>query len=65
MEENKVFDQDPQFTDPYVIVLRIDVDKRADHPAHWDWAALLDLPNSGGVQVLLAEELSQYESKKR
>ena len=41
----------------YVITLRIDVDERADHPANWDWPTLLDLPNSGGVEVLSAEPL--------
>ena len=41
----------------YVITLRMDVDERADHPANWDWATLLDLPNSGGVEVLSAEPL--------
>ncbi len=41
----------------YVITLRMDVDERADHPANWDWSTLLDMPNSGGVEVLSAEPL--------
>jgi len=32
----------------------MDVDERADHPANWDWTTLLDLPDSGGVEVLAA-----------
>lgn len=44
-------------TRSYVITLRMDVDERADHPSNWDWAALLDLPNSGGVEILSAEPL--------
>jgi len=44
-------------TRSYVITLRMDVDERADHPANWDWVTLLDLPNSGGVEVLSAEPL--------
>ena len=39
-------------TRSYVITLRMDVDERADSPINWDWAALLDLPNSGGVELL-------------
>jgi hypothetical protein len=35
----------------------MDVDERADHPANWDWPTLLDMPNSGGVEVLSAEPL--------
>lgn len=46
----------------YVITLRMDVDERADHPKNWDWAALLDLPNSGGVEVLSAEPLDSEGS---
>lgn len=46
----------------YVITLRMDVDERADHPANWDWATLLDLPNSGGVEVLSAEPLDSEGS---
>jgi hypothetical protein len=40
----------------------MDVDERADHPKNWDWAALLDLPNSGGVEVLSAEPLDSEGS---
>jgi hypothetical protein len=40
----------------------MDVDERADHPANWDWATLLDLPNSGGVEVLSAEPLDSEGS---
>ena len=46
----------------YVITLRMDVDERADHPANWDWAALLDLPDSGGVELLSAEPLDSEGS---
>ena len=50
-------------TKPYMIVLRIDIDERADHPLNWDWTSLLDLPNSGGVQVLLAQEITDLNDK--
>jgi hypothetical protein len=40
----------------------MDVDERADHPKNWDWATLLDLPNSGGVEVLLALPLDSEGS---
>jgi hypothetical protein len=46
-------------TTGYVITLRIDVDNRADHPSNWDWATLLDLPNSGGVEVLNAQPIDK------
>jgi hypothetical protein len=46
----------------YVITLRMDVDERADHPKNWDWATLLDLPNSGGVEVLSALPLDSEGS---
>lgn len=44
-------------TRSYVITLRMDVDERADDPKNWDWAALLDLPDSGGVELLSATPL--------
>jgi hypothetical protein len=44
-------------TKPHIVVLRIDVDENTAHPTEWDWATLLDLPNSGGVQVLMAQEI--------
>jgi len=44
-------------TKPHIVVLRIDIDTEENHPLDWDWASLLDLPNSGGVQVLLAQEI--------
>ena len=44
-------------TRSYVITLRMDVDERADDPKNWDWAALLDLPDSGGVELLSAKPL--------
>jgi hypothetical protein len=40
----------------------MDVDERADDPKNWDWAALLDLPDSGGVEVLSAEPLDSEGS---
>ena len=49
-------------TRSYVITLRMDVDERADDPKNWDWAALLDLPDSGGVEVLSAEPLDSEGS---
>jgi hypothetical protein len=44
-------------TKPHIVVLRIDVDENTPHPSDWDWATLLDLPNSGGVQILMAQEI--------
>lgn len=50
-------------TKPYIIVIRMDVDERADHPQNWDWATLLDLPDSGGVQVLMAQEIVNLDDE--
>jgi hypothetical protein len=51
-------------TKPYLIIIRMDVDERADHPANWDWTTLLDLPDSGGVQVLMAQEITNLDDDK-
>ena len=45
-------------TTPYFVALRIDLGEGYDHPKDWDWAALLDLPNSGGVDLLAAQEIT-------
>jgi hypothetical protein len=34
-----------------------------DHPKDWDWAALLDLPSSGGVDLLAAQEIALLGDK--
>jgi hypothetical protein len=48
---------------PYMIVLRMEIDDSYDHPLDWDWASLLDLPSSGGVQVLVAQEITDLNDK--
>lgn len=50
-------------TKPYMVVLRMDIDEGYEHPVDWDWASLLDLPSSGGVQVLLAQEITDLNDK--
>jgi len=41
--------------------LRLEVDERGDNPANWDWAALLDMPFTGGVEVLYSGELKALD----
>lgn len=48
-------------TRTYLVSLRIDVDERGDNPINWDWAALLDLPFTGGVEVLYSGELAPLD----
>lgn len=48
-------------TRSYVITLRMDVDERADHPSNWDWATLVDLPDSGGVELIHAAEMAPLD----
>ena len=48
-------------TRTYLVSLRVDVDERGDHPANWDWAALLDMPFAGGVEVLYSGELKALD----
>lgn len=48
---------------PYMIVLRMEIDESYDHPLDWDWASLLDLPSNGGVQVLVAQEITDLNDK--
>ncbi len=49
---------------PYFVALRIDLeDERFVHPKDWDWAALLDLPGSGGVDLLAAQEITLLGDK--
>jgi len=48
-------------TRTYLVSLRLDVDERGDNPANWDWAALLDMPFAGGVEVLYSGELKALD----
>jgi len=49
---------------PYFVALRIDIDEeKYPHPNEWDWGALLDLPSSGGVEVLAAQEITLLGDK--
>lgn len=49
---------------PYFVALRIDVDEdKCTHPKHWAWDVLLDLPGSGGVEVLAAQEITLLGDK--
>ena len=45
----------------YLVSLRLDVDERGDDPANWDWATLLDMPFTGGVEVLYSGELKALD----
>ena len=47
-------------TTTYFVALRIDLGEGYDHPKDWDWAALLDLPSSGGVDLLAAKEIPHF-----
>ena len=45
----------------YFVALRIDLDdEKCTHPKHWAWDVLLDLPGSGGVEVLTAKEIPYF-----
>jgi hypothetical protein len=50
-------------TTTYFVALRIDLGEGYDHPKDWDWAALLDLPSSGGVDLLAAQEIALLGDK--
>ena len=45
----------------YLVSLRLEVDERGDNPAYWDWATLLDMPFTGGVEVLYSGELAPLD----
>ena len=45
----------------YLVSLRLDVDERGDNPANWDWTTLLDMPFTGGVEVLYSGELKALD----
>jgi hypothetical protein len=45
------------------VALRIDLGEGYDHPKDWDWATLLDLPSSGGVDLLAAQEIALLGDK--
>ena len=45
----------------YLVSLRLEVDERGDDPANWDWAALLDMSFTGGVEVLYSGELQTLD----
>ena len=43
----------------YFVALRIDLDdEKCAHPKSWAWDVLLELPGSGGVEVLAAKEIT-------
>ena len=45
----------------YLVSLRLEVDERGDDPVYWDWATLLDMPFTGGVEVLYSGELKALD----
>lgn len=45
----------------YLVSLRLEVDERGDNPINWDWATLLDMPFTGGVEVLYSGELKALD----